>query len=133
MATQQYIVSKSPIGFDSSKVQQITDILNPDLATLFQLFELWQKHQWYVRGSEYKELHKCFDAWGAHSLQHADTVAERIVTVGGVPLDPTDFPQASGFQFKQAGVPGIREMLQHQLEALLALLQKLRNDITQLD
>ncbi len=133
MTNQGLIVQKSPIGFDSAKVQQITDILNPDLATLFQLFELWQKHQWYVRGSEYKELHSCFDAWAEHSLQHADTVAERIVTVGGNPLDPTAFPQASVFQFEPAGVPAVREMLQNQLDALNQMFQKLRSDIPQLD
>lgn len=133
MTTQGKIVTKSPIGFDDATVQQITQSLNIDVATLYQIHKQFMKHGWYVRGTEWKMLDGCFDGWSEHALEHAETIAERIVAVGGVPIDPTAIESTSAFSFEAAGVPTVRQMLENDLTAEQSLFTKLREHIKSLN
>ncbi|HEY3363596.1 MAG TPA: ferritin-like domain-containing protein [Symbiobacteriaceae bacterium] len=130
-ATQ--IVAKSPIGFDDAKVKQITDALNADIATLFQLFKQFKKHEWYLSGTEYQMLHTCYANWADRALEDADEIAKRVVAVGGVPINPASAEAASAFKFEAADVPGVRQMLENDLTAEQALFGKLREHIPLLE
>lgn len=130
MGNQRRILPQSPIGLEENAIQQITALLNSDMATLFLLFQQLKKHHWIVSGGDHYSLHKMLDSWAERALQDADDVAERIVTVGGIPLDtPGAMESAAAFAFEASGTPSVREMFESDLAAEQALIRKLREHI----
>jgi DNA-binding ferritin-like protein len=123
------IVTQSPIGFDDAKVKQISEALNADIATLFQLFEQFKKHEWYLRGTEYQMLHTCYAHWADRALEDADEISKRVVAVGGTPLNPTAAAASSAFKFEAVDLPSVRQMVENDLVAEQALFTRLRDHI----
>lgn len=61
-------------------------ILNQQLANVTDLVSQAKQAHWNVRGEEFFQLHKLFDEVAAMIAPHADTIAERAVTLGGFAL-----------------------------------------------
>jgi len=88
----------------------------PDSRVL-ALHLLYKKHHWTVAGPLFREIHLLLDEHSEAVLAAADPVAERIVTLGGVPLaGPSQLIGHSGVREAPAGSLAPRPML----EALVA-------------
>lgn len=58
--------------------------LNRDLAGLLDLAAAYKQAHWNVVGPSFAALHALFDELAAETNVHADHVAERAVTLGGI-------------------------------------------------
>jgi starvation-inducible DNA-binding protein len=60
--------------------------LNQLLADSMTLRDMYKKHHWQVSGPHFYQLHLLFDKHYEEQVEIVDTLAERIMTLGGVAL-----------------------------------------------
>ncbi len=89
-----------PLALHESARQQSVDNLNQLLADTMTLRDMYKKHHWQVSGPMFYQLHLLFDKHYATQAELVDTIAERIMTLGGVSIamaqdvaDNTTIPQ----------------------------------------
>jgi starvation-inducible DNA-binding protein len=75
---------KTAIGIPADVRAKVVALLNQQLANLSDLYSQTLQAHWNVRGQEFYQLHKLFEELAEPFDEHIDTVAERIVTLGGV-------------------------------------------------
>ena len=64
----------------------LVNLLNEQLADLFDLFSQTKQAHWSVKGPQFYQLHELYDELAAQILGHIDTVAERATALGGVAM-----------------------------------------------
>lgn len=74
------------IGLDSEKSQQVIRILNELLANYQVYYQNVRGYHWNVRGNRFFVLHAKFEELYNDAVEKVDEIAERILTLGGVPL-----------------------------------------------
>jgi len=77
---------KTSIDLDSETREQVIVLLNQHLADTFDLYSQTKQAHWNVKGSQFFQLHELFDKLAGGLLEHVDTIAERITTLGGTAL-----------------------------------------------
>ena len=75
---------KSNVGVPEANRQAIVALLNARLADAIDLFTQVKWAHWNLKGMHFIALHELFDSVAEHIEGHTDTIAERIVTLGGV-------------------------------------------------
>src|SRR3954464_13668208 len=73
-----------PLALDDDVRQQSVDNLNQLLADTITLRDMYKKHHWQVSGHTFYQLHLLFDKHAGEQTELVDTLAERIMTLGGV-------------------------------------------------
>ncbi len=74
------------IGLDEQQGRKLSDLLN-DLLSNYQLFYMNARgYHWNIRGDKFFELHVKFEELYNDSLLKIDEIAERILTLGHVPV-----------------------------------------------
>src|SRR5882672_10747378 len=79
-------VVSMPIALAESVRQKSVDNLNQLLADTITLRDLYKKHHWQVAGHTFYQLHLLFDKHFGEQNELVDTIAERIMTLGGVSI-----------------------------------------------
>ena len=74
------------IGLDSEKSQRVIRILNELLANYQVYYQNVRGFHWNVRGNRFFVLHAKFEELYNDAVEKVDEIAERILTLGGVPL-----------------------------------------------
>src|SRR5512143_168390 len=64
--------------------QEMIQLLNEQLADLFDLFSQTKQAHWNVKGPNFYQLHELYDELAGRLLSHVDLVAERATALGGV-------------------------------------------------
>jgi len=83
--TQEYgHLIPMPLGLAEKVRQQSVDNLNQLLADTMTLRDMYKKHHWQVSGPTFYQLHLLFDKHYGEQAEIVDTIAERIMTLGGV-------------------------------------------------
>lgn len=77
---------KSPIGLDTVQSQALAAELNKLLASYQILYMNVRGFHWNIRGNQFFELHLKFEEIYNDLLLKVDALAERILTLDGVPL-----------------------------------------------
>lgn len=77
---------KSPIGLDTAESQALAAELNQLLASYQILYMNVRGFHWNIRGNQFFELHLKFEEIYNDLLLKVDTLAERILTLDGVPM-----------------------------------------------
>ncbi|MNX56101.1 DNA protection during starvation protein [compost metagenome] len=77
---------KSPIGLDTVQSQALAAELNNLLASYQILYMNVRGFHWNIRGNQFFELHLKFEEIYNDLLLKVDALAERILTLDGVPL-----------------------------------------------
>src|SRR5262245_38629171 len=62
---------------------RMIDLLNQQLADLFDLYSQTKQAHWNVKGEEFYQLHELFDELAGGVLEFVDLVAERATALGG--------------------------------------------------
>src|SRR5207245_5741864 len=83
-ATAAVRMCKSSVGEIEANRQGIVALLNARLADSVDLRSQVKWAHWNVKGLHFIQLHELFDSVAAHLEDQTDTIAERIVTLGGV-------------------------------------------------
>jgi starvation-inducible DNA-binding protein len=65
---------------------QLIDLLNQQLADIFDLYSQTKQAHWNVKGMQFFQLHELFDDLAESVLEYVDMIAERGVSLGGVAL-----------------------------------------------
>ena len=77
---------KTSIDLDAETREQVITLLNQQLADTFDLYSQTKQAHWNVKGAQFFQLHELFDKLAAELIDHVDTIAERVTTLGGTAL-----------------------------------------------
>ncbi len=78
------------IGLDTAKSKSLSDGLNRLLADYMMFYQNTRGLHWNIKGEKFFELHLKFEELYTDLLVKVDEVAERILTLGAVPLHTFD-------------------------------------------
>ncbi len=78
------------IGIDQEKSKELAEKLNSLLADYMMFYQNTRGLHWNIKGEKFFELHLKFEELYNNLLLKVDEVAERILTLGGVPLHTFD-------------------------------------------
>src|SRR4029077_6659028 len=93
-----------PIGLGENVRAASTNALNQLLADTMVLRDLYKKHHWQVPAATFYQLHLLFDKHYAEQVELMDGLAERITSLGGVPVAaPHDVAEASSIPIPAEG------------------------------
>jgi starvation-inducible DNA-binding protein len=74
----------TPIALAAKSRQQTAENLNQLLADTITLRDMYKKHHWHVSGPTFYQLHLLFDKHAGEQSELVDSIAERIMTLGGL-------------------------------------------------
>lgn len=83
------------IDLSTETRRYVTEMLNQQLANLFDLHSQTKHAHWNVKGSHFWGLHKLFDHLADGLEKFVDEVAERITALGGVAMGTARMAAAS--------------------------------------
>ncbi|HDC4324365.1 MULTISPECIES: Dps family protein [Aeromonas] len=113
---------KSPIGLDTIQSQALAAELNKLLASYQILYMNVRGFHWNIRGNQFFELHLKFEEIYNDLLLKVDALAERILTLDGVPLHSfSDYLKVSAIP-EQKGLHDGRACVESLLESFRELL-----------
>lgn len=113
---------KSPIGLDTVQSQALAAELNKLLASYRILYMNVRGFHWNIRGNQFFELHLKFEEIYNDLLLKVDALAERILTLDGVPLHSfSDYLKVSAIP-EQKGLHDGRACVESLLESFRELL-----------
>ncbi|MBL0449916.1 Dps family protein [Aeromonas caviae] len=113
---------KSPIGLDTVQSQALAAELNKLLASYQILYMNVRGFHWNIRGNQFFELHLKFEEIYNDLLLKVDALAERILTLDGVPLHSfSDYIQVSAIP-EQKGLHDGRACVEFLLASFRELL-----------
>ena len=84
------MASKNQIGLDNAQSKQLADNLNNLLANYMMFYQNARGLHWNIKGEKFFELHVKFEELYTNLLLKVDEVAERILTLGAIPLHTFD-------------------------------------------
>lgn len=79
-------VKDLPIALNANARQQSVVALNQILADTITLRDLYKKHHWQVSGVTFYQLHLLLDKHYEEQAALVDTIAERIMSLGGISI-----------------------------------------------
>lgn len=113
---------KSPIGLDTVQSQALAAELNKLLASYQILYMNVRGFHWNIRGNQFFELHLKFEEIYNDLLLNVDALAERILTLDGVPMHSfSDYLKVSAIP-EQKGLHDGRACVESLLESFRELL-----------
>jgi starvation-inducible DNA-binding protein len=77
---------KLPIALSEEACKKSVDNLNQLLADTMALRDMYKKHHWQVTGPAFYSLHLLFDKHFGEQAELVDSVAERVMMLGGVSI-----------------------------------------------
>ncbi|MBL0626810.1 Dps family protein [Aeromonas veronii] len=113
---------KSPIGLDTAQSQALAAELNKLLASYQILYMNVRGFHWNIRGNQFFELHLKFEEIYNDLLLKVDALAERILTLDGVPMHSfSEYLKVSAIP-EQKGLHDGRACVESLLESFRELL-----------
>jgi starvation-inducible DNA-binding protein len=114
---------KNYIGIDNNKAQGLVENLNLLLANYQMFYQNLRGLHWNIQGKKFFELHVKFEEYYDDAIIKVDEIAERILTLGGMPLhtfndymEKAVIKEAKNITDGDEGVKIVLENLQHLLE-----------------
>lgn len=75
-----------PIALEDNARKASVDILNQVLADTMTLRDMYKKHHWQMSGATFYQLHLLLDTHYEKQAELVDTIAERIMALGGISI-----------------------------------------------
>jgi len=123
-------IERNPIGLPTIAAKEISDCLDKLVSSFSVQFHQYLKHHWVVEGPEHRDLHKFFEGLYETTKEHFDTIAERMTTLGAIPISSPINQAANSFLTMEfEGMHPIRQMLEADLENERCLIENLRSSI----
>ncbi|MGY3716735.1 Dps family protein [Sutcliffiella cohnii] len=66
--------------------QKLTNVVNKQVANWSVLFIKLHNYHWFVKGPEFFTLHAKFEELYTEAATHIDSLAERLLAIGGEPV-----------------------------------------------
>lgn len=117
---------KNAIGIETHQADLLVEKLNDLLANYMIFYQNTRGLHWNIKGEKFFELHVKFEELYNILLVKVDEIAERVLTLGGVPLHTFgDYSQCSSIQsVKNVSVAG--EAVKSLLDAFQIVILKQR-------
>jgi len=80
------IMNKTILGLDRFKTESLVINVNDLLANFQVYYQNLRGLHWNIKGKSFFELHVKFEEFYTDSQEKIDMIAERILTLGGVPI-----------------------------------------------
>src|ERR1700690_2071104 len=80
------VTSMMPLQLEEPVRLEMTEQLNQLLADTMTLRDLYKKSHWQVSGATFYQLHLLFDKHYEEQSELVDTIAERIMLLGGISI-----------------------------------------------
>jgi len=126
MATTKKAVSTSAIGLNSEACGKLADKLNVLLSDYQVFYQNTRGFHWNIKGEKFFELHIKFEELYNDQQIKIDEIAERILTLGFIPLHSfDDYLKVSEIKPIKNITDG-KKGLQYALDALKIIIQKER-------
>ena len=74
---------RNSVNLSDATKSSMIQLLNSLLADALDLYSQLKYAHWNVKGENFYQLHLLFDSIAGHVLEHVDTIAERVTTLGG--------------------------------------------------
>jgi starvation-inducible DNA-binding protein len=115
------------IGLDTEKSKELADLLNDLLANYSTFYQNTRGYHWNISGDKFFELHLKFEELYNNLFVKIDEVAERILTLGHVPMHKfTDYLNKSNIPESNQVTVG-KKAIEDILSAFQTLLSKQRH------
>jgi starvation-inducible DNA-binding protein len=125
-------VVKLPIGLEEHVAKQSVGVLNQILADTMSLRDLYKKHHWQVSGHTFYQLHLLFDKHYEEQAELIDTIAERIMLLGGVSIAmAADVAETTRIPRPPRGREEVPVQISRLLEAHEMIMKQCRKDARQ--
>lgn len=117
---------KNGIGIETHQADHLVEKLNDLLANYMVFYQNTRGLHWNIKGEKFFELHLKFEELYTNLLLKVDEVAERVLTLGGVPLHTfKDYTDSSNIKaLKNVSKPG--EAIKSLLDAFQIVILKQR-------
>jgi starvation-inducible DNA-binding protein len=86
LQTYGEVSRRLPVGLGEDVRRSSVEALNQMLADTTALRDLYKKHHWQVSGPTFYSLHLLFDKHYTEQAELADTIAERVQSLGGISI-----------------------------------------------
>lgn len=83
-------MSKTILGLDKAKTQELTNDLNVLLANFQVYYQNLRGLHWNIKGKNFFELHVKFEELYTDAQEKVDLIAERVLTLQGQPVHTFD-------------------------------------------
>jgi len=121
---------KPTIGLSDEQREGVVHILNMLLADEYVLYTKTRNYHWNVRGPQFNDLHKFFEAQYTELNDIVDEVAERARSLGGWAIGTlAEFVQQTRLKEHPGRYPEARDMLANLLADHEAIIRTLRVDL----
>ncbi len=117
-----------PIAVGEKTRKTSVDNLNQLLADTITLRDLYKKHHWQVAGPTFYQLHLLFDKHAGEQTELVDSIAERIMLLGGVSIAmAADVAECTGIPRPPKGREEVPVQISRLLEAHEIILLEARS------
>jgi DNA-binding ferritin-like protein len=124
------VEASESLRLEQSKVEQIVEALNTDLAATYVAYHQVKKHHWNVEGAEFRDVHVYLGEVAADLEEAADVIAERVQALGGVPISGmSDLEAAAPVEPEGEDVYDIRTSLHNDMEMFGDIIESLRDHV----
>ncbi len=121
---------KHNLGINEKDLKTITVLLNALLADETLLYVKTRNYHWNVKGPNFSELHKFFEAQYDELEKIIDEVAERVVALGGKAAGSlSEYLKATRLSESVGSSPKATAMIDDLLEDHETLVRQLRQDL----
>lgn len=79
------MIDMNKIGLENAKAMELTGKLNDLLANFHIYYQNIRGFHWNIKGTDFFQLHPKYEELYNEALLNIDEIAERILTLGGVP------------------------------------------------
>lgn len=118
---------KNSIGLDKDKVKVLTEKINDLLANYQLYYQNLRGFHWNLKGNDFFTIHLKYEELYNAAQQSIDEIAERIVTLEGVPLHTySDYVRQSEIK-EYKNITSAKETVEKVVENLSILIVKERD------
>lgn len=125
---------KQDIGISADNLKAICERLNNILSNANLLYIKLRKFHWNVKGHDFIEFHELFQAQYEQVAEAVDEIAERISTLGGVPVGTTtEFAQLGDLKETPGVNPSAKDMIKELVTDHETIIRGLRKAVDDCD
>lgn len=119
------VIRRLPVALGEDVRRASVEALNQALADTIALRDLYKKHHWQVSGITFYGLHLLFDKHYEEQADLADTIAERIQSLGGISIAmPHDVAELTRLSRPPRGREEVPVQISRLLEAHQTILEE---------
>ncbi len=128
---QEYgVVEDNILMIPQKTAEELAELMNQDLASLYILNHQYRKHQWLIEGPQFRELEQLFTMHAEQTAAAAVELGERINALGAIPAATLRKQlEVTYIEEEPDGAIAIRDMLTSDVTAEATIAQKLREHI----